>query len=61
MPTNLRWAKRFVFPEDENPENMQQPNEIALADQDGLPLVARLQVRVTETDWEDIPVVWDFE
>jgi len=56
---NIRLVKRLGFPEDPGPDNKQQPNEMRLADQDIFPVFVRLQVRVTESDWEDVPVVWE--
>jgi len=54
---NIRWAKRVAFTEDEN--DVQRENEIEIANQEGIMIYGRLQIRVTETDWEDIPVVWE--
>jgi len=54
---NIRLVKRLGFGDE--PEDKQQPNEVRLADQDIFPVYARLQVRVTESDWEDVPTVWE--
>ena len=51
---NIRWVKRAITIEDP-----QRENEIELVDKNGMPVYARLQIRVTDIDWEDIPVVWE--